>query len=255
MPQSDPTYAAQTLGMELASQSLQYQEQVDGQVFIEEQGRINQISIQHETNLAHHWQLVLRGRAASGKLDYDGQTLLGMPLETRTDHQFASLAAKISHQFSTVGFDLIPYLQIATHHWSRRVLATEDTHQVEITRRWWEPGIGLVLQKSLQAGWNLELETYYGVSIEGNVNFDYTSLGFVKKSADSNQGEFFHAGLRLEKQFQSHWRLTSGYRMHRSRWDRSDTVVFDNPISLSLFEPVNRLKTSELFLGIARDFH
>lgn len=244
-------YANPEASIEIATRSLQYHEQLDDKIFVNEKGKAHQATIQYRKFLSPSWHLNVQSQITYGTLDYEGQTLLGTPLITETDYRLGNIALQIQYAHSTQFFTVFPYLKISPHYWSRKVLPTEHTAAVRISRRWWEMDAGIILHKPLINHWSIQFETYWGISAGEKVMFDYTSSGFAKKSADSNQGNFWGAGICVAKQFQSPWRLTTGYRLHHAHWGKSDTVIFGHPTMLSLFEPRNRLKNAEIFIGLS----
>ncbi|HEY7772293.1 MAG TPA: hypothetical protein VIC26_03875 [Marinagarivorans sp.] len=235
------------------TKSIHYRElNDDGSALIQEQGRVNGVSLAYKWSVARPFSVALSGSLDSGLLDYDGKTQIGVPLSTTTQykHQKISVLAAYDNATAFGAFGL--YTGIERPFWQRSIQATQLSAAIDVDYEWWQGKLGGYIKNELAKTWSLLVKYDYSTNdvgflqSEGRAKITLHHAGGQQESASAwaklNRLDSHTLGIALDKKFSNVWQGGISIERQWDHWQPSDVGVLSGVVPLKLREPESKIQ-------------
>jgi len=190
-------------------------------------------------------KLTTRADILDGRVDYQGQTQIGNPLETRTEEYLLSLEQSFMYQDRTD----VPGLAgtgvgvfVGHTAWQRDIQPTAITRGLSERYQWWRAGITLdcplpLLQSSVSNS-PVRLSVSAFRTFSADVAVDLTKLGYGKPDLALGAKNGVKVALAYTPDLSDKWPLRLELDYQRWGFGRSDTKRLSNGAqTISILEP------------------
>lgn len=162
--------------------------------------------------------LKVKGEFFGGRVDYDGQTQGGIPVDSDTDYWGLNIGVDLGWKFVlSEDFSVEPFVGPATKYWNRDIKSTDDA--IGIEERWWivYARAGLHGDRTISDRLKIFAEGGIRIPIYNQNKADLRIIGLRKVEIEPRRKESFfaEAGIKWKK-------LKAGVYYEGLRFRKSD---------------------------------